>query len=233
MPDATGADKSAPGDRHREKVAVLFSGGRDSTLVALRCYRRQTPMDLLVFESGLGVGAEVRKYRLDELVTAWGSNAFTTRFLRVHGLVRRICFTEIESDISVDGRQLILLGEFIAILGSGISYCLRHSVSRLMFGAVKYQGNLPEQQAQAIDAFRTFSESYGIALDTPVIESESELSVKLELAEAGILPKSLEGYSVLADIDDNPPPRIVDSYIARKLPIVGMHLRTEGYEPHI
>jgi len=213
------------------RVAVLFSGGRDSTLAALRTWRAGRLMDLLMFESGLGVGSDLRDYRIRELKRAWGGESFNARLIRTHGLVRRVCFVDLVEDIERDRRQLILLGEFLSLLGSAIHYCRRHTIQTLVFGAVQYQDYLPEQQSQALVRFAQFAERYGINLETPVSSAVSELSVKLELAEAGLLPKSLEGYSVLADVDDSPPIDVVLAYIERKFPIIESYLDAQQIFP--
>lgn len=201
----------------RPSVAILFSGGRDSTLAAIKAHRKGLFLHLLSFESGLGYGgAPLRAHRLREMEERWGDEAFIHRSVPTYGLTRQICFLDIVSDIVADRIQLILLGEFMAMLTSALAYCKEHALGSLAFGAVRYQSTLAEQQPMAIERFRDICAGYGISFDTPVYDAASEGVVKLQLMDAGFSTKSLEGSSLLCDIDDSPDPDTVVDYINRK-----------------
>lgn len=202
--------------------AVLFSGGRDSTLASLTCRQAGSYLHLLSFDTGLGYGGQrIRDIRLHEMRAWWGASAFEAHTIPIYGLVRQLCFVDLVDDVRTDGRQLILLGEFVAILAAGIIYCRNRGISELVFGATFYQSSLPEQQHESIDLFREACDGHGVALLTPVWNYESELAVKSSLLEAGLTAKSLEGSTLLADLDDAPPRDVVQSYLRRKLPQMG------------
>lgn len=205
-------------------AAVLFSGGRDSTLSALSLRREGNYLHLLSCESGLGYASDLRDFRLSELERLWGHESFTPRTIRTHGLVRQICFVNLVQDIRADGCQLILLGEFLAMIASALAYCKRHGLSRLAYGVTRYQSHFPEQQPATVNMIRELCEDYGIHLLTPVAEIGSELEVRLALLEAGLSSKSLEGSTLLADIDDEPAMQAVLAYIRRKLPHLHAYL---------
>lgn len=199
------------------RMAVLFSGGRDSTLAAISGFERRKFLHLLSFESGLGYGgAPLRQIRLSELEKLWGSDAFSAHTIPIHGSVRKICFVDLVDDIVEDRRQLILLGEFIAMLAAAVSFCVRRGITDLATGAASYQSYFPEQQPRSIELFKEMCGRYSIELHTPVWDYRSELSVKDRLLSMGVISKSLEGATLLADIDDSPPSEVVESYLLRK-----------------
>jgi hypothetical protein len=208
--------EDTPCDASRQ-IAILFSGGRDSTLAAIEAHRQGLFLHLLSFESGLGYGgAPLRAQRLREMRERWDDETFIHKNIPTYGLTRQICFLDIVSDIAEDGVQLILLGEFLAMLTAALAYCIEHALDTLAFGAVRYQSTLAEQQPAAIEIFRNISAGYGVSFETPVCDADSEGDVKLRLMDAGFSTKSLEGSSLLSDIDDSPNPAAVVDYINRK-----------------
>jgi adenylyl- and sulfurtransferase ThiI len=162
-------------------IAILFSGGRDSTLAALIYHRQGKYLHLLSFDSGLGYGSELREIRVRELQRVFGENTHVWRLLPNYGLVKRICFSDIVTDIKQDGCQLILLGESLAMLARAIDYCLANGIRTLAIGASGYQAGFAEQTAEAIEFFRDICKNYGLTLTTPVLEYTTELQVKERL----------------------------------------------------
>lgn len=198
-------------------VALLFSGGRDSTAVAVQLRELGHPLQLLTFRSGLGSDEGLLPLRVAELGRAWPQSAFSVHTFNVAGLVREICFRDIAEDIRLDGRQLILLGEAVAMLTEAVRFCVREGVGTLAMGATGYQAHYPEQQPQSLRMFEEFCDAFGVRFITPAATWDSELFVKDELRMAGLSTKSLESASTLADLDDRPPPDAVQAYLSRKL----------------
>jgi 7-cyano-7-deazaguanine synthase in queuosine biosynthesis len=203
-----------------DAVAVLFSGGRDSTLAALTYHRTSKYLHLLSFDSGLGYGGDLRKVRVKELARAFGEHSHTWRLLPNYGLVRAICFSELVDDINKDGDQQILLGESLAMITRAISYCRTNEISTLASGASGYQRHFAEQQPDATDFFRNLCRSYGIDFVTPVLAYSSEQQVKDELLLSGLSGKSLEASTLLSDLERPGSSSAVLPYLERKLPIV-------------
>jgi 7-cyano-7-deazaguanine synthase in queuosine biosynthesis len=203
-----------------DAVAILFSGGRDSTLAALIYYRARKYLHLLSFDSGLGYGGDLREVRVKELTRAFGEDSHVWRLLPNYGLVRAICFSELVDDIKTDGYQLILLGESLAMVTRAIRYCILHGIDSLVSGASGYQGDFAEQQPGAINFFRDVCSEYGIDFVTPVLGYSSEQQVKDELLMSGLSTKSLEASTLLSDLDKDGSSAVVVPYLTRKLPIV-------------
>lgn len=224
MLNAVKSDTGVMEQSNSATAAVLFSGGRDSTLSAVLLKREGVYLHLLSCESGLGYAAELREFRLNELEQLWGRESFVVKTLRTHGLVRQICFVDLAEDVREDGCQLILLGEFLAMVASALAYCKRYRINRLAYGATRYQSHFPEQQPATIRMIRELCDTEGVHLLTPVINMASELDVRLALLEAGLSGKSLEGSTLLADIDDSPAMQAVVAYVERKLPYLRTYL---------
>lgn len=206
-----------------EPVALLFSGGRDSTAVALQLHQQGHPLHLLTFRTGLGIDEGLLGLRVTELEKAWG-NTFQFHILPVCGLVRELCFRDLVSDILTDKTQLVLLGEALAMLVTAIGFCSSHGVRLLAMGATTYQSHFPEQQADTLITFGNLCEEYNVTFLTPGATWTDEYEVKDRLRLAGLSTKSLENTSLLADLEDRPPPDVVSNYLSRKVPVARAHL---------
>lgn len=163
----------------------------------------------------MGYGGDLVEVREKELANSWGSDAFCLRTLGTFGLVRTICFSDLVADIQVDGCQLILLGEAVAMVTKAIAYCASSGIDTLAYGATGYQGRLPEQRPRSIDVFSTLAEDVGVRFVCPLVKHD-EASVKNELMLFGLSTKSLEAQTVLSDLEDDPPDSAVSNYLSRK-----------------
>jgi diphthamide synthase (EF-2-diphthine--ammonia ligase) len=207
-----------------DAAAVLFSGGKDSTLAAYVHHRRGDFLHLVSFDSGLGYGREIRDLRLTELAAVLGADSFEATTIRNYGLVRRMCFSKLADDVRQDGYHLILLGEAFAMIARAVDFCRFRGLTTIVFGATGYQEHLPEQQPLAVEFFREFCAGHGVELSTPVYAYKDENTVKDELVDAGLSDKSLEGSTLLADIEDHYDPETVLRYLERKRGIAAEYL---------
>jgi 8-oxo-dGTP pyrophosphatase MutT (NUDIX family) len=210
-------------------VALLFSGGRDSTVAVLELMAQGYEPHLIRFRSGMGIDNGLAASRVEELerVLSGRDLNFVTR--DVQGLVRRICFVDLVDDVSTDGCQQILLGEACAMIASATVYCMAREIPNIAIGATLYQAHYPEQRSTSLDTFRGFANEYGVELLTPVANIGSELEIKERLRMAGLSTKSLESTSLLADIDDHQPEAAVAAYLQRKLPLMREFVDSHGY----
>ncbi len=214
-----------------QPVAVLFSGGRDSTAVALGFREAGHTLHLLSFRSALGVDDGLQAVRLAELARAWPAGSFVAHQLPVAGLIREICFRDLAQDVLADGCQLILLGESIAMLIRAVEICRREGIRSLAMGATGYQAHFPEQQPATLRSFAVLCGEYGVRFLTPGAQWRSELEVKERLSIAGLSTKSLESSSLLADLDDHPPEAAVGQYVARKFVLARALVAAGGTSP--
>lgn len=200
-------------------VAVLFSGGRDSSLAACLMAMRGYKVHLLSFVSGFGVKSEIAEYRFDELRNRFPNNITGRVIIPIFGLVRKIATLNIEQDFAKYKVNLILVGEKLAMHAASTVYCLQNDVELLVDGTSGYQSDgFPEQMPQALEMFRAFHAEYKIRYECPILDFNDDDSVKYLLMEIGISTKSLEGITMFAETFSKPSPEVLQAYIKDKLP---------------
>lgn len=213
-----------PTDLAGREVAVLFSGGRDSTLVACLLALKGVKLHLLTGSCGLGIGTEIVETRFQELSRKFSGNIVAWKTLDIKGLLGAIAFRNIENDFREHQTNLILLGEKMALHTEAILYCLSMGIKYIADGTTKYQAHLAEQAPEAVTFFCEFSEEYGIQYLTPVYEAASEQQVKDHLFILGISTKSLESISLLSDSFSKPSEGVSALYLAQKKPICAQYI---------
>ena len=183
-----------------EVVAIMFSGGRDSSLATVTYCLRGYDVQLLRFSTGFGIPSPLPGIREAELRARFKNQLLPSVLMPVYGIVRAISSATIEEDFRrFNGKNLVLLGEKLAIHAASLTFCLENQINILADGTSGYQAEMPEQRPVAIGFFRDLSTRYGIRYETPIVEAGSELDVKYALLEAGMSTKSLEGLSMFAD----------------------------------
>jgi len=218
------SDFKLPTDLAGKEVAVLFSGGRDSTLVACLLALKGIKLHLLTGSCGLGIGTEIVETRFQELSRKFSDNIIHWKTLDIKGLLGAVAFRNIEGDFRQYQKNLILLGEKMALHTEAVLYCLSLGIKYIADGTTKYQAHLAEQSPEAVTFFRKFSEEYGIQYLTPVYEATNEQQVKDLLFILGISTKSLESISLLSDSFSKPNEGVSALYLARKKPICTQYI---------
>jgi|GEM_PF-470047 len=180
---------------------VLFTGGRDSTLTASLLMMRSIPVCLLSANNGCSIHREIIEYRIHELTKRFGNNLLLEhKTLDISGTFRSIALKDIESDILTYKKNLIILGEMLALLTHAIDFCLRNDYHDINAGYTIYQEEFPEQRRPAIDFFKEFLSHYGINFHLPIYEEATSVEyVKYRLMEIGLSNKPLEGSTLFSD----------------------------------
>lgn len=209
---------------NKEKVAVLFTGGRDSSLVACLEALQGKEVHLLTCNSGIGIRSELSEIRVEELKNRFPEEIFGRTILPTYGLFRSIAISNLEDDFKRWGVNLVLLGDKLAIHAAATVYCLQHGISRIVDGCVGYQKDLAEQKNVAINLLKSFEEIYGINYECPIYHFGSQDDVKYALLTIGLSSKSLEGVSVFGDAFSEPTDEMVEEYITDKLSLCHKHL---------
>ena len=207
-----------------KEVAVLFSGGRDSTLSACFFALNGYKVHLLSFYSGLGIKSDISNYRFQELKERFPEQIVDRVVLPTFGLVRKIAIVNIESDFARYKSNLILLGEKLAMNAAATVYCLHGTTRVIADGCSGYQQSYAEQFPETLSLLRKFHSDYGIDYQTPIANFTKEEDVKYLLMELGISTKSLEGISIFADSFTQPTAEAVKTYIEDKIPICRDHI---------
>ena len=76
--------------------------------------------------------------------------------LDVSGTFRSIALEHIEQDILTDKKNLVVVGEMLAIMAHVINFCLRQNINIINCGFTKYQEEFPKQRESSIDFFLSY-----------------------------------------------------------------------------
>src|SRR3990167_10168073 len=158
-------------DNLPQPQVVLFTGGRDSTLTASILMMRNIPVCLLSANNGCSIHRDVIEYRINELMMRFGRGLLLEhKTLDISGTFRSIALKDIESDILTYKKNLIVLGEKLALLAHAVDFCLRNDYMDINAGYTKYQEEFPEQRGIAIKFFEDFLRHYRINFYQPIYE---------------------------------------------------------------
>lgn len=196
---------------------VMFTGGRDSTLAAATLMLRGIPVHLFTANSGCSLHRDILEYRVNELRARFGDLLVTHVKRDISGAFRTLAIENIEQDIIRFQKNLVLLGEKIAIHAHVIDYCRRNAITIINDGVTRYQQEFPEQRSIAMEYFRAFIAEYDIEYRSPIYElATSSDVVKYKLLAIGLSTKSLEGISIFADSFSTPSDAVIASYLEDK-----------------
>lgn len=196
---------------------VMFTGGRDSTLAACQLMLRGIPVHLFSANSGCSLHRDVLHYRVEELKRRFDGMVVTHCVQDVSGAFRSIAIEDLEADILKYRKNLVLLGEKIAIHAHVIDYCKRMGIDTINDGITLYQKEFPEQRMVAREYFVEFMAGYQITYNSPIYEfAQSSGDVKYRLLQIGISTKSLEGISIFADSFSVPSDETILAYLKDK-----------------
>ncbi|MDR5784246.1 hypothetical protein QCE63_33010 [Caballeronia sp. LZ065] len=199
---------------------VMFTGGRDSTLAACLLMLQGIPVHLFSANSGCSIHREILSHRVDELKRRFGDLVVRHVVEDISGAFRNIAIATLETDIVQDRKNLVLLGEKIAIHAHVVNFCLRNGIEVINDGIALYQDEFPEQRRVAKDYFVGLMREYGITYHSPIYEiARSVDDVKYRLLLIGLSTKSLEGISIFADSFTEPSDETVLAYLQRKEPL--------------
>ena len=164
-----------------EVCVVMFSGGRDSTLAALRLSKRKYRLVLVTVSSDHLVGIQQVERRLDELHFKLRMSATW-----IH-VVQPPSFTSV-----VQPAYRTCLPCHAAYSGLGLRLALENGATSVAFGYAGYQSNWLEQTPQAIRLLRQHMKKEGLDLLLPVLDLSSKVDAIRELQLAGVSHDALE-----------------------------------------
>jgi len=163
----------------RDDVALLFSGGVDSTTAALDLARRFSTVHLLTFGNGYGhYKLDRTRHRAGEL-RRLGAGHFTHSVASVRDLFELLVIDSLRADYRRYRSGFIwCLGCKIAMHTHAILYCLEHGVRVMADGSSGATPEMVEQSPQSLEAFRAFYRGYGIEFTSPVYDQTREEAIR-------------------------------------------------------
>ena len=160
---------------------LMFSGGRDSTLSALRLHKEGYNITLITVKSNHLYGMTSVHQRLRELRNILPAN---TPWIVVQQP------TQLRTDTSFYEMTCLPCHHAYVVIAAALS--LRLETSTLAFGYAGYQNTWPEQTPLATSRLRSILRRHNIELHLPVYNLYSRRQVVDELSAFGVTTDSLE-----------------------------------------
>lgn len=180
----------------REKVLLMFSGGLDSMLSAIRLIKAGYKVLLINFNNGCSLITGMVYDRALELELVFGKN----RIEYIGNMHNAASFRENEYEVANMSFRYILdnygdctisqircLNCRSAMYYEAIRYCLENDIKFIAEGARKSQ-LFSIEQPEMIEAYRALLEEFGIELILPVYDVENEWDKENEIWRYGIVP---------------------------------------------
>ncbi len=170
-------------------IAVLFSGGCDSTLASAIAAERASEVRLLTYRR-LGIfkaGAPLAM--ADRLKKKYPGTAFRFEIMDISREYSQLCYENYFVNIMKHGIKLVSVCGLcrLAMHWRTIIYCLENGINEVYDGAVEKAKTFPEQNRRImIDSVKTLYSHFGIDYSNPVYGLGEH--VEEELYKKGIIP---------------------------------------------
>ena len=163
------------------QCVLMFSGGRDSTLAALRLHNQGYELTLVTVSSDHLFGINAVRNRLQELRKILPAQ---TQWFRIRQP------EELQTDTSFYEKTCLPCHHAYVVVAAAVAMFLETEI--LAFGYAGYQSTWPEQTPMAISRLRQVLRGQGIRLLLPVYNLASRKQAQDELEGHGISQESLE-----------------------------------------
>ncbi|MEI6632360.1 MAG: hypothetical protein WCP22_00930 [Chlamydiota bacterium] len=205
------------------RVAILFSGGADSTAVAVHLLQEGREALLLTFDNGAEKWLELAGYKADFIrkqfpgLCAW-------KLLDSTPLFHDLAIAPMVDDVGRYGKggNLVCCGCKLAMLCEAIVYCRKHGIREIADGFQKAQDFYPEQTPDYMVPADRFARSYGIRYFHPFWDNPGLKQDKITLGGAvppsPIQPWCLFGCNPILD------KKCIRPYVESKLPAMKVYV---------
>jgi len=176
-----------------KKVAVLFSGGVDSTAAAIYYLKRGYEARLLTFDNGAEKWLELAEYKADWIRKQFPERC-SWRLLDSTHLFHELAIRPLEQDVKKYG-NLICCGCKLAMLCEAILYCRRNGISDLADGFQRGQDYYPEQTPDYMVPADRFARAYGVRYSHPFWDHAELRQDQITLGGA-VPPSPIQPYCI-------------------------------------
>lgn len=145
---------------NNNNVALLFSGGRDSSLACAMLAKKGYKIHLLTFNNGTIINLDLAELRYKELNDRFSGAIIAREIIPSYGLFKEIALIPIEKDFRKYETNLLCMGCKLAMHVLSLIYCLENKIPIIADGYTEYQRTWIEQMPEAVQAVRKFHEEY-------------------------------------------------------------------------
>lgn len=163
------AKLSSP-SRRRASVAILYSGGTDSTCVAALCAQKFRQVHLLTFYEHATRNSPVPRRNINLLRKHFKDIKFMSRVISVDRLVKHFWYESYFERLKKHG--------FLALSTCGFSslswhvrtiiYCRQNNISYVADGLTRELMHFPGHMDEVVEQLRDFYREFGITYENPV-----------------------------------------------------------------
>ncbi len=182
MPEETHGPGLEAGGPERTAV-VLYSGGSDSTLAAIRTAMRFERVHLLAFTRRGVWGREPVAFQAGRLGRFFGDpGKFTLRVLRTDRLCRHVMYERYFHHLRRHGLLVASMCGLckVSFHWRALIYCLEHGIRHVADGAVRVANVCPEQnEAILLQRWKGLYRGFGIEYENPVYEEGDQVEALL------------------------------------------------------
>jgi len=183
---------------NKNEVALLFSGGIDSTLATVALALKGYEIHLLTMNNGVLNKNEFTESRYNELKEIFPENIVNWKKLICRKLFIEIALENLDENLKTYNSNLICLGCKLSMHTVGVTYCLENNIKIIADGYTRYQSYLAEQVPESIDILKKFDLNFEIEYINPIYFYDNKVEVKKELEDFGLYTKSLESMCALS-----------------------------------
>ncbi len=155
--------------RNRGEIALMFSGGIDSSVAACRLAEEYDRVHLLTYRNGFAHWGFKRVQRRVEELKARYPGRFVYFEESTHALFRRVAVDTILSDAQEYGSGFIwCLGCKLAMHARSLLYCLQNGVPTMADGSASDTDEMVEQSVVSLSLITHLYADHGVDFVTPV-----------------------------------------------------------------
>lgn len=175
----------------RDAIAVLYSGGTDSTLTAYKAAQQSEQVHLLTYRRVGMVRVENSETNIVALRGLLGASRFVRPpLMSVDRLFRHVSYERYLTDLRRHGFMLLTTcGQCkLAMHLRTLVYCHDHGVPTVWDGANQNMSIFPAQMVEVIGLMQELYAMAGIRYETPVFEYEDDQGMDFGSALYGLNP---------------------------------------------
>lgn len=171
------------------KIGVMFSGGLDSTLTALRLAERFRHVHLVTYGMGRGLRFMGNsKYHVRELRQILGEDRFTHHLVDNARLFRQVRKGFVHDYVEYCDNKapfIYCLACKLAMHARSIIFCLENGLRYWADGAIEAQNDRPEMMPSVLKQLEELYDAYGIEFSSPIYYYGSRDDERRELLRRG------------------------------------------------